>query len=784
MTTYVCSNCGERNAPGTTFCTNCHAFLAWDEVEGENDKPAGNPGEATVIPAHTDTQPQQQQREADGVGTTVRPAVSDTPEGEPTQATEGALQIVADQKSATVPATGELATLSMQVMNTSAIVDYYGVEAPGAPPWLIVESDRVHLFPNSEGPLAVRMRIKRTESAKLVRAQKIDVTLRVHSMEQAGVWQDVPIEVTVPVVDNPVQLRAEPRLIRMKDTGSGHCTIEVHNPSNAPKQIRLSGSDAEQAVKFDFKPPTVEVEDSGQASVVLDLTATQPEPGKELTRQLTITASDGERSIDAAVTLQQSTSVQVEDPPVKLEARPSLVRVRDSTTGWARIAADNGGGARWAHLQFKASDPEQVVSVTWSGPELHVPPGRTGYLDAQFEAPLPDAGTEANRTITVAATDGRRTSTATVTFVQAASASPMTTLELRLEPSIVRVRDADSAMLQVLIDNQRGHTGVRVYLDGSDPERAVRFTYSQPVVDVAAGQVQAVGLRLDSWRPPPGQEWTRQFTVVASDGQTTQEGAGSLVQASSRAAIELLSIHLEPSVLRLTDRSRGRFAAVLDNRNGVQPVRIALRGDDPENVVRFTFVPAVLDIPPGRVATSLVRVRAPQPRGGTQATRPLLVTATDGRSEIQANGSVIQSTSSLRPVARALFTLFGGLAMILGAFQAWRAENPGERGIDIDANDLVGLFPAFKIINGVPNLLISAASPGWIVAALGVVVMLGLAGRSGRVSRAAAVLGALVIVGSLVTFAVAGENPSPGFGALLALAGCIAGFIGGLLIKR
>ena len=45
-----------------------------------------------------------------------------------------------------------------------------------------------------------------------------------------------------------------------------------------------------------------------------------------------------------------------------------------------------------------------------------------------------------------------------------------------------------------------------------------------------------VFLRLDSWRPPPGQEWIRQFTVTASDGYTTVDTSGSLVQASSPAA--------------------------------------------------------------------------------------------------------------------------------------------------------------------------------------------------------------------------------------------------------
>ena len=113
-----------------------------------------------------------------------------------------------------------------------------------------------------------------------------------------------------------------------------------------------------------------------------------------------------------------------------------------------------------------------------------MPPGGTAQTDARLEAPLPDAGTEVSRTVTFSAMDGRRTSTATATFVQAASASPMSTLAVRIEPGTLRVSDVDSATLQVVLDNRRGLSGVRIFLDGSDPERAIRFTFSLPVVDL------------------------------------------------------------------------------------------------------------------------------------------------------------------------------------------------------------------------------------------------------------------------------------------------------------
>ena len=95
--------------------------------------------------------------------------------------------------------------------------------------------------------------------------------------------------------------------------------------------------------------------------------------------------------------------------------------------------------------------------------------------------------------MTVTASDGRRTASTTATFVQVASASPMTTLAVRLEPTVVRVQDADNASVQVVLDNRQGRTGVRLFLESSDPERAVRGTFSPPVVDLAAGQISDRG---------------------------------------------------------------------------------------------------------------------------------------------------------------------------------------------------------------------------------------------------------------------------------------------------
>ena len=43
MAEYVCGECGERNEPGTEFCVSCHAFLAWEDVDGDGQLDADSP---------------------------------------------------------------------------------------------------------------------------------------------------------------------------------------------------------------------------------------------------------------------------------------------------------------------------------------------------------------------------------------------------------------------------------------------------------------------------------------------------------------------------------------------------------------------------------------------------------------------------------------------------------------------------------------------------------------------------------------------------------------------
>ena len=246
---------------------------------------------------------------------------------------------MAEQNGITVPATGEIASLNLRVTNTSAIVDGYVVEAPGAPGWLSVEATELHLLPGVEDVVTVRMRIT---SEALVPAQRNQLVLRVRSLGQAPARSEVPVWITIPVVDAPVLLRAEPRLLRVRDRDTADGRLLIDNTrSNRKVQLQFSGSDPELAVQFRFEPPVLEVGPGATGSVSFSTRSPGPEPGQEISRALTLTALEGDRSVETLVTMQQSTSARVEDPLVKLEVVPSLVRVRNTTSGTAQVVADN-----------------------------------------------------------------------------------------------------------------------------------------------------------------------------------------------------------------------------------------------------------------------------------------------------------------------------------------------------------------------------------------------------------------------------------------------------------
>ena len=822
MATGVCSVCGERNPPGTAFCVVCQNYLGWEKTVlsepgsaqpqpadggGQDQTPtqfvprvgAQSPISATSPSATTDGGARVGGPGVGGAGAgaagagTAGAAVGGPPAGgyvdsDPNDlVADDRFRVAVENPSVTVAPTGDIAELELRVSNISIRVDGYvgepgvaaaGGSTAGVPEWLSVTSTAVELLPGTDELLRVRFQVT---STKMVPAQQLVVPVQVRAMNEPYAVVVLPVTVTVSVVDAPLQLRAEPRLLRVQDRPDAAFALTVDNSRcNRPVRVELAGSDPELAVRFEFDPPVLGVGPSGTATVRVRVSAAPPPPGQEMSRLITISARDGDRIVETPVTFYQSTSVQVEDPVVGVQLEPALIRVRDNPVGLARVLIDNRGGKDWAHIQLTAGDPEQIVAVGFDAPQLHVPPGQTTQTQVRLHAPLPELGSEATRTVTITATDAkRRTASAVATFVQATSASPMTTLGVRLEPEVVRAHDADGATVQVILDNRKGRFRVRLQLSGADPERAVGFAFGPPVVDVEPGQTRTVELRLAAWRPPPGQEWTRQFTVSATDGQASVDASGSLRMSSSRSAMETLTLRLDPSVVRLDRRRRATLSALVDNRNGAQPVRVSLNGDDPENCIRFSFTPPMIDVEPGRIGRVAVGVDAPRNTSGQEVTRSISVVATDGRTDVQASGTLQQAAAEKGPIARILFTLFGVAFMIVGVWFAW--ESRGLTGMDLTFNRLANPFkPPFLLDPRFDPL----ASAGAVIILLAIVMGLGLAARSGWVTQLAAIAGVLFMVLLLGGLLVFGFIRRPDIGAFMVIIGCVLGFIGGRLAKR
>jgi hypothetical protein len=132
--------------------------------------------------------------------------------------------------------------------------------------------------------------------------------------------------------------------------------------------------------------------------------------------------------------------------------------------------------------------------------------------------------------------------------------------------------------------------------------------------------------------------------------------------------------------------------------------------------------------------------------------------------------------------------VLGGLAIVVGALMPFIGNDDSAVALSAEtiSDEVRQQFPN----SGLPDDLNAAGfehvvSIGLFLILLGGLVVFGLTGRSGRLTRVAAVLGAGLVVATLVAAAsVMGDGFGPAGGAVLALAGCVVGYIGGLLAHR
>ena len=159
--------------------------------------------------------------------------------------------------------------------------------------------------------------------------------------------------------------------------------------------------------------------------------------------------------------------------------------------------------------------------------------------------------------------------------------------------------------------------------------------------------------------PEPGTEVTQPVALIASDGLRAARDP-----AHPRAQRQRVTDDDARRAARSQRRApgewrRGSSTVVVDNRGGRQPIRVRLRGDDPENVLAFAFNPAELTIGPGqaRPAESWSRLGGPPPdRRSPARSRWLPPTA----GSVSTTGSILQAVGDRRPWARVVLTRSAG----------------------------------------------------------------------------------------------------------------------------
>lgn len=467
---------------------------------------------------------------------------------------------------------------------------------------------------------------------------------------------------------------------------------------------------------------------------------------------------------------------RIGDPPT-VTAQPSVVRLVDEITGTVRVTIDNSGSNFVRQVALTASDPEGVVRFTFEPQRLPLPAGGSGTAVLTFTVPEIDYSARLDRQLLIATTidDSTGPIDTTVSVLQQRSAAPKNLpVQLRLEPSVLRVRDFDTADLRLVIDNRRGSTERTVTVGGRDPQSRISFTCRPARVTVAAGRVAAVGLTISATAPAAGTEVTHPFTVFVSDGTEEPETGGSLTLITSPPAIDTARLRLHPSTISVRNSASGRTRVIVDNLQSDRWLRVRLQAADPEASVRVTFRPTTIDVPPHRSVFAQATLTAEPPDPGQDSTRSVTFSAGDGRSSVECEGTFAQHTSDWMPIARVALTLIGAVLAAIGAFTPWavtlpdyfvdRLLAPAAEGSDIVAQTQPAARLAVLVLAGVIALTVFSGG--------------------GKATRAAAIAMAVGLVGYLGLLTQQVGTGGPMYGAILVVAGAAVAFLGGLCVRK
>jgi hypothetical protein len=360
-------------------------------------------------------------------------------------------------------------------------------------------------------------------------------------------------------------------------------------------------------------------------------------------------------------------------------------------------------------------------------------------------------------------------------------------LRISVDPTQVRITPgADPVSLSIRVFNGTrivdefhvSAVGIGQWLDAA-PARVRLFPDAEGSAELKLSIPQA------RFVPAGIREVGVQVTSVSDPAVTAIER----VQVSVAEVVKGESLTLQPQIVHGTES--GEMVAVV--RNGANtPMRLTLRGEDPEGAVAFRFQPAILDVPPGGQAWARVLIAARPPRAGVELNRQLTVSADGGHGPLSATATFVQepkvSSASLF-LLRLLLTFVGAAGLVVSAFLRWTSSPARFKGIQLRLSDFIDMAfhsttrkPAPVPHPGIGDIL---ATAGFAAIVLAVLALLGLTTQRGLLTRFAGGIGIVGVVAFLIVLGRAATAPvSFGLGVWAALAGSVVALVGGFLGRK
>lgn len=521
----VCEKCGAKEAPGSRFCASCGEYLGWD---GGAATLGGAPLAGTVPPPS-----------AQDV-TRSLPLPPDAPP--PIFVAPPPVEVPASNLAVRPPdvsggdhdvmlAPGGTAVSELTLHNPSSVVDGYTISAEDPPPWLIVAPDEAHLMPGQTREVHITFG---TRPVEMVVAQRFSLTLTVCSTADRTRSTEVAVAITVPPIGPRASIDANPSLVRLDDATKGSFVLRLDNRmANYAQTFALKGSDPEAAVRFLFSPQVVEVPPGQLVECEVGFILPPLAEGREISRQLSISAVNDEGALTANVTVMQRSSPPREYQPVRIQLSPSRLSVINTDVADFDVTIDNRAADGPAALELSGRDPERRVSFAFTPAHVTVPPAQAVTVRARARAVAPPPGESVTHSFVVVASDGRQDVEAAGDIELTSTPSPIATAGLSVEPPVLNIGAKRRGQFSVHVDNRRGVSGLHVRLSGYAEDGTAQLAFHPAEMTVMPQSVGSAQLIVNSPSPPVSQTHSKRLHVTATDGERTLEAAATLTQSKS-----------------------------------------------------------------------------------------------------------------------------------------------------------------------------------------------------------------------------------------------------------